>query len=98
MDAQLVRAARLGEQPHPCACLVMTQDLPFRHRRAARLVADLLQGAVWPIHNQGQINHALFAVNLAPDQGEVGFLHHPLFELQPQMALRGGGAREDNHA
>ena len=62
---QLVAAAGLGKQSNPCAPFAAPDHLPARDRRFAGFMANLVQGPVWPIDDNRQINLAFLASNVA---------------------------------
>ena len=67
MHPQLMRPPGLGRQPHPALAIARLEHPVFSERRPPRLVTDLLQRPVRPIHDERQIDHPGLGLEMALD-------------------------------
>ena len=97
MHPQLMRPPGARHQPHAGRVALMPQDAPIGQGRAARGVAHHLPGAVFPVHDQGQVHRALARLQKPVHPRLIGLFRALLLELHRQIALRMGCQRKDDH-
>jgi len=98
MHAELVGTAGFRDQPHAAFATADLHAGPVRDGLFPGLEIDVLQGAVGPVDNKGQVHGAGLLSHFAVDAGDVGFLGLTFLELQAQVALCGFGLSKDHDA
>lgn len=98
VDAQLVRAAGVGDHAQARAVGFEGEDGPVRKRGLAVDVVDDLVGAVVDVGAHGDVDGARVAADDAFNEGDVGLVHLAPFELAGEVALGVGVEAEDEEA